>query len=131
MLQIKVTKEEKQRLLDRFDVNRAEEVFDNNRKKYVHIIEIACVLCQKYTCPHCPVTQAYKEANRKFSMRACGDWLFQAWLESEPEVPTLYSRFFGFTKTFIEFRGRKGKFVVETLRSQLDKYLVVEKIKEK
>jgi len=128
MIKIKVTKEEKQELLNRFDVNNAERVFKDayiSPYDYVYTIEIACVLCQKYTCLECPVTLAYEAANEQLPSQACSHWLFQAWLETEPEDPTLFDRLI-LGESFINYIGEEGKLVVETLRSQLDKYLVVE-----
>jgi len=132
MLEIEVSQEEKQALLRQFDITNAvpmSQVLDVAAEDAYVIVGTHNLLCDRYGCRECPFTKAYENAGLFLKWDfACEQWYWEAFLEAAPPGTVGAFDLFGYGREYIEWKG-EGKIVVETLYSQLEKYLKVRKEK--
>jgi len=130
---IKVTKKQKDAILDRFNTKNAILNPDLEPRGKVYVIWKPCILCKQYSCFECPVTEAVspfahisKETFEEFAS-GCIRWLRQAWRESSlrkeiDDISAWYNT--TFTKEAVVF-WESGRAVIEALYAQLKKHLRV------
>jgi len=130
MLKIEVSQEEKQVLLEQFDIANAvpmSQVLDEAAEDAYVIVGRHSLLCERYGCGECPFTKAYKKAKLFLKWDfACERWYWEAFLGAAPPGTVSAFNLFGYGRDYIEWKG-EGKIVVETLYSQLEKHLEVKK----
>jgi len=128
MLEIEVSKEERQALLEQFNVANAVPKSDETAKDAFVIVGDS--LCNRYSCGECPFTKAYKKAGLFLRWDlACKRWMWEAFLEACPAGTASAFDLFSHSRNQIEWRGN-GRIVVETLYRQLEKHLKVRKKEE-
>jgi len=128
--EIKVTKEQKEAILERFNIKNAVLNPDLEPKGKAFVIWKPCILCEQYSCFECPVTEAVSPMayiSKETFASGCIRWLERAWYESPrrqevDDISAWYNA--AFTKSAVVF-WESGKIVIEALYEQLKRYLRV------